>query len=252
MPKSAAIRRVESRVYPAGRALVLFGIGDAGLTGRRLVVDGRRLQGLRFGRLALFVAYVDPLEYAPEEIERRRLRESWLWNEARIHERAVERAATHGAVVPARLLTVFPDWASLERGAVEQAARWSRALGRIAAQRECVLHVFVGPHAPPGRVPYLVRVTERAARTARGPALKGDPRLCEHVTALRRACAEASAATRRIVSSSERGALLSAAFLTGDAGLETMRQAVERSAEAGASLGVTAYLEGPRAPFTFV
>ncbi|MFZ1126060.1 MAG: GvpL/GvpF family gas vesicle protein, partial [Candidatus Baltobacteraceae bacterium] len=187
MSKSAAVRRVESRVYPAGRALALFGIGDAGLLGRRLVIDGRRLQGLRFGRMALLVAYVDPLEYAPDEIERRRSRESWLWNEARIHERAVERAATHGAVVPARLLTVFPDWDALERSAGEHAARWSRALGRIGVQRECVLHVFVGPHAPPGREPYLVRVTARATRGRRAPALEGDARLCEHVAAVQRA-----------------------------------------------------------------
>jgi hypothetical protein len=200
----------------------------------------------------LLVAYVDPLEYAPDEIARRRSHESWLWNEARIHERAVERASTHGPVVPAKLLTVFADWPALERSAGEHAPRWSRALGRIAAQRECVLHVFVGPHAPPGREPYLVRVTERAARSGRGPALKGDAQLCEHVSALRRTCAEAAAATRRIEPSAERGALLSAAFLTGETGLETMREAVERSAEAGASLGVTAYLEGPRAPFTFV
>ncbi|MGP6156101.1 MAG: GvpL/GvpF family gas vesicle protein [Vulcanimicrobiaceae bacterium] len=232
--------------------MALFGAGDAGLAGRRLVVDGRRLQALRFGRLALLVAYVDPLEYAPDEIERRRGRESWLWNEARIHERAVERAATHAAVVPARLLTVFPDWPALEQAAREQAARWSRSLGRFATQRECVLHVFAGPHSPPGREPYLVRVTERAARRGRAPAIQGEPRVCEHVAALRRACSEATAATRRIEPSSERGALLSAAFLTGDAGLDSMRRIVERSAEAGASLGVTAYLEGPRAPFTFV
>ena len=252
MPKSAAVRRVEPRVYPAGRALALFGIGDAGLVGRRLVVDGRRIQGLRFGRLALLVAYVDPLEYAPEEIERRRGRESWLWNEARIHERTVERAATHGTVVPARLLTVFPDSAALELSAREHAARWARSLGRIGAQRECVLHVFAGPHAPPGREPYLVRVTGRVARGRRAAAFKGEPRLGEHIAALRNACAEAALAMRRIAPSTERGAVLTAAFLTGEAGLETLRQAVERSAEAGASLGVTAYLEGPRVPFSFV
>jgi hypothetical protein len=252
MSKSAAMRRVESRVYPADRAMALFGIGEAGLGGRRMVVDGRRLQALRFGRLALLVAYVDPLEFAPDEIERRRCVESWLWNEARIHERAVERAALHGAVVPVRLLTVFPDYVALERSAAEQASRWARTLGRIGAQRECVLHVFAGPHSPPGREPYLVRVTGRSARTGRVPALRGEPPVCEHVAALRRACARAAASTRRIARSTERGAILSAAFLTGDAGLETMRQIVERSAEAGAALGVTAYLEGPRVPFTFV
>lgn len=250
MSKPSALRRCESRVYPADRALLLFGVADAGLAGRRLYVDGRRVHGLRFGRLTLIVAYVDPLEYTPDEIVRRRLQQSWLWSEARLHEHAVERAATHGTVAPTRLLTVFPNSAALEHSVPQHVARWSRALGRIGNRRECVLHVFVGPHAPPGREPYLVRVTERVTRRRRAPSKSGTP-VCAHVSALREACAQAALATR-VIACEQRGELLTAAFLTAQAGPETMRRALEHQAEAGAALGVTAYLEGPRAAFTFV
>ncbi len=252
MGKSVALTRVEPRVYPTGRAVALFAIGPAEFAGRRLVVEGRRAQAVRFARLALLVAYVDQVEYAAEEVERLRDRPSWLWNEARIHERVVERAATHAAVLPVRLLTVFPHSAALEARAREQYARWSRALARTGSKRECVLHVFFGPHPPPGEAPYLVRVTARASRSGRAPAFKGDPRLGEHVTALWRACATVATATRRVELAPARGALLSAAFLTAEGGVQTLRDIVERSSEAGASLGVTAYLEGPRPAFTFV
>src|ERR1700676_1986902 len=114
--------RVEPRIYPAGRAVVLYGVAAPELAGRRLVIEGRRIQAVRFGRLSLLIAFVAQGEYAGEELERHRCDAVWLRNEARIHERAVERAAAHAAIVPARLLTVFAHPASLEETVTEFSA----------------------------------------------------------------------------------------------------------------------------------
>jgi len=240
------------RVYPAGRAVSLLGACAPELAGRRLTIEGRRIQTLRFGRLALLLAFVDQQAYAADEIERRRAEPGWLAAEARILEQAVERARASGAVIPMRLLTVFPHADALEETARELYPRWSRALTRLGGKRECVVHVYVGPHATASAEPYLLRVTQRASRSSRPPAIKAEPAVLEHAQRIWRDCAAASVALRRVQTAGRRGALWSAAMLVPDAGVGALRAALESSIEAGARLGVSAYLEAPRAPYSFV
>jgi hypothetical protein len=240
------------RVYPAGRAAVMLAACAPQLTGRRLSIEGRRVQAIGFGRLALLVSFVDGAAYASAAIERRRDEAGFLAAEARLLEGAVERARVHGAVLPMRLLTVFEHPESLEVNAREQYARWSRALARLGTKRECVVHVYAGPHAPPGGLPYVLRVAQRVSRTGRPPSLKGDAPAVEHARRVWRGCAEIASATRRLPATTERGALWSAAMLLDESGVDRLAALLERSVEEGAPLGVTAYLEAPRAPFSFV
>ena len=78
--------------------MLLFAVGSPELASRRYTIEGRRVQAIRFGRLALLLGYVDQAAYASEELERRRDGLPFLRTEARIHERAVERASALGAV----------------------------------------------------------------------------------------------------------------------------------------------------------
>jgi len=222
------------------------------LAGRRLAIEGRRVQAIRFGRLALLLSFVDGNAYASDAIERRRADVTWLAAEARLLEGAVERARVHGAVLPMRLLTVFAHPETLEESAREHYARWSRALARLGTKRECVVHLYAGPHASPGGSPYVLRVAERVSRTGRPPALKGRTPVIEHARRMWRACAEVAFATRRVPISSERGALWSGAMLLDENGVEALASVLSDSVEIGGPLGVTAYLEIPRAPFSFV
>jgi hypothetical protein len=222
------------------------------LAGRRLLIEGQRIQAVRFGRLALLLSFVDQQLYSVDEIERRRGDAAWLGAQARLLEAAVERARSSAAVLPMRLLTVFPHSGALEEAAREQYARWSRALTRLGSKRECVVHLFAGPHAPPGGEPYLVRISQRASRTSRPPVLKADAAIATHAQQLWQACAGIATATRRIQTGGRRGALWSAALLVNERDLVALSALVRGSAENGARLGVSAYLETPRAPFTFV
>ncbi|MBD5606515.1 MAG: GvpL/GvpF family gas vesicle protein, partial [Candidatus Eremiobacteraeota bacterium] len=240
------------RVYPAGRAAIVLGACGPELAGRRLAIEGRRVQAVRFGRLALLISFVDGAAYAPDELDRLRGDAPRLGAEARRLESAVERARVHGAVLPLRLLTVYAHPESLEEAAREQYARWSRGLARLRGKSECVVHLFAGPHAPPGGAPYVLRIAQKVSRTGRPPALKGDGDVLEHARRVWRECATIATATRRVATAGERGALWSAAMLLEPPAVDALAAALERSVVAGAPLGVSAYLESPRAPYCFV
>ncbi len=222
------------RVYPVGRAVLLLGVCDPALAGRRIAVDGRRVQAMRMGRLALLLSFVDQASYTAEEIERKRC----------------VRAA--GPVVPFPLLTAFPHAADLEALARERYAKWSRSLTRLGPKRECVVHLYAGPHAPPGGEPYVLRVTQRATRATRVPAFDAPEPTLEHAQGVWQACTEIASATRRVRTAGRRGALWSGAFLVSDDAVEKLAGVLAGFSQAGAALGVTTHLEAPRAPFTFV
>jgi hypothetical protein len=235
-----------------GRAVLLLGIANAALAGRRLNVDGRRVQGIRYGSIALVVTFVDQDAYERDEIARKRVEASWLATEARALERAVDRLAASGDVLPMKLLTVFPDAGALEAHALERAARWTRALARVGSKRECVVHVYAGPHVAPGSGAYVARVSECATRATLLPVFKGDAPLAEALGSLWRDCVGLGLASRRIVPMPSRGAHFSLAILLPQGDVEALGALVDRWNARGSALGLIAYCEGPRRPFTFV
>ena len=240
------------RPYPVGKAALLLGACSPELAGRRLVIEGRRVQAIRSGRLALLVSYVDQQDYAPAEVDRRRADGACLAAEARLLEQAVERAATHGRVLPMRVLTVFPHPEALERCAREQGARWLRALGRLGSKRECAVHVYAGPHAQPGGAPYVARIASRASRSGRTPSLSADAAIAAHALTVWRDATALAIATRGVQTAQRHGALWSAVLLLEENDVGLLAAVLEHLAETGAPLGIATYLEAPRAPFSFV
>jgi hypothetical protein len=240
-----------ARVYPAGRAVLLYAFAAPELAGRRFSVEGRRVHAIRYGRLCLLVGFADREAFANEQVERRRGDAGWLRTEARIHERAVERAATHASVVPARLLSVYQSPEALEQAVRAAYVRWSRLLARLAGKREFVLHAFLGPHPAPNLESYMLRVSARAARSSRVPVPKAAPAVADAVQALWKACAAGASAVRALQRPTGRGALGSVAYLLDDGGEEALRSAVASASPDAAPLGISYYLEGPRLPFTF-
>jgi hypothetical protein len=251
MAKAQTAPTVQPRVYPAGRAVIFHGFGAPELAGRRFTVEGRRVQALRYGRLALLVAFVAQTDYTADEVERRRSDDGWLRIEARVHERAVERANFHGVLVPARLLSVFPHPAALEESVTENYARWCRTLTRLGAKREFVVHAFAGPHVAPGGAPYVLRVVANASRSPRLLTPKLGVEIVTQLQAMWRACGALATGSRRIVGPPMRGALGSVAYLVPEHQASALRSAIATASEIGAAAGLTYYLEGPRAPFVF-
>lgn len=241
-----------ARVYPVGRAVLLLGIANAALAGRRVNVDGRRIQSVRYGSLALVVAFVDQIAYDHDEIARKRSESSWLATEARALERAIDRLAASGDVLPMKLLTAFPHADALEAYALESQARWTRALARVGTKRECVVHVYAGPHVAPGSGAYVARVSECATRATRLPVFKGETVVTEALASLWRDCVGLGLASRRIVPMPARGAHFALAILLPHGDVDSLGTLVDRFNARVASLGLIAYCEGPRRPFTFV
>ena len=250
MAKSQAVPRVEFRAYPADRAIALFGVGSAALAQRRVVVEGQRASVIRFGRLALVVAYVDPNAFAPGEVERRRGDRLWMMRQARRHERVLERICGTEGVVPAPLLTIYPGLQALESVARESYSRWSRTLSRLTGKAEYTVHVFSGPHAIPDAEPYTVRVSTRSSRTPLRPKAVPTPTGL-HVQALWDACAKTARAIRRINGAGARGHVMSAAVLVDENESNALRKTLDQLGPVGQALGLSVYLEGPRLPFTF-
>ena len=250
---SVASRASAPRVYPAGRAAELFAVCEPELAGRRLSVDGRRVVAVPFERFSLLLSYVDPKTYSAQELERRRGDRPWQAIEARVYERAVERASVHGAVLPMRSFTIVENTNELEAYVNGNALRWSRSLARLGGRRECAVHLYAGPHAPLfTNEPYSIRVARRVTRSGRLPALTGSPEVVEYARDVWQACTSVALAARRIAPGDGRGVLWSAVLLLADGDVTAIAKSLEGSAVAGAALGVTTYLEGPHAPFSFV
>ena len=251
-PRLQTAPKVHPRIYPAGRAVVLHGVAAPELAGRRFTIEGRRVQAVRFGRLTLVIAFVSQNDYTGDELERRRSDPVWLRIEARIHERAVQRASLQAAMVPARLLTIFTHPAALEETAREFYARMCRSLTRLGGKQEFVLHAFAGPHAPPGSEAYLLRVTARVARSTRSEAPRAKDEIARALAEIWRTCGALATAVRRIEGAPGRGLLGSLALLVPDSDAESLRMLVSKASIEAAPHGMTYYLEGPRAPFSFV
>jgi hypothetical protein len=185
-------------------------------------------------------------------VERRRADENWLRSEARLHEQVAARASGAGSFVPARLLQVFPHRLALEEAAADHEARWSRSLTRFAEKREFALHVFAGPHSAPSSESYLLRVASHVSKSVRRIPLKASDEIVARVGELWRACAGHATAVRRIEGVPARGSLGSLVYLVAASEAESVPLLVAKASVAGAELGLTYYLEGPRAPFSFI
>ncbi len=249
----ASPARSERALHPSGRAAVIYAFCAPELVGRRMTIEGRRVQALAAGRFGLLTSYVDRESFSPEALAARADDRAWFAHHARIHERAVERLAELGTVVPAKPLTIVADAATLADYARERAVTWTRAYAKFRNARECAVHLFVGPHRLPFDEPYLVRVSARVERSSRVVApLGGDASPVEvRARAFVDACAAAASAARRLPTTG-RGHLASLALLV-PAGGEQRLAVLAREARAELeALGVAAYLEAPRAPHSFV
>ncbi|GAC1449673.1 MAG: hypothetical protein NVS3B17_15280 [Vulcanimicrobiaceae bacterium] len=253
MAASAIPRPVaRPRVYPVGRAVLLMGVCAEHLAGRRFTVDGRRVQTVRYGSIALVVAFVNQAAYDPDEIARKRIDPAWLGAEARALERTIDRLGSGGDVLPMRLLTVFPHADALEAAAAERHARWARALARLGTKREWAVHVYAGPHVPPGAGAYVARVSGKATRATRVPAFTGDPETVAVLANLWRDLGGIAIAMRRVASVPERGGRFVQALLVSEPDVAALGALVDRFNHTAAGAGLIAYLEGPRRPFSFV
>ncbi|MBV9103197.1 MAG: GvpL/GvpF family gas vesicle protein [Candidatus Eremiobacteraeota bacterium] len=251
MGRAQAAPLLERRALPADRAVALYGVVPAALAGRRLVVDGHRAMVLRLGRLGLITAAVDPSEFSSHGIEQRRTDRKWLRQQARHHERVLERMRADGNLWPAPFLTIYEGLDAFDAAAQGNYTRWSRALSRLSGKVEYGVHAFIGPHALPSADPYLLRVGRRARGRVTARIRSAATPLDAHARDLWEAMRNAAAAMRRFDGRGVRGFVLGATLLVDESGELMLRAALSALAPAGHALGVSVYLEGPLPPFSF-
>jgi len=249
----ASPARTERALHPSDRAAVIYAFCSPELVGRRMTIEGRRVQALAAGRFGLLASYVDRESFTPEALVERVDDRAWQAHHARVHERAVERLGELGGVVPTRPLTIVADATTLAAYARERAVAWARAYNKFRDARECAVHLYAGPHRLPFDEPYLVRVSARVERSSRVAASLGSDasELEVRARAFVDACVTSASASRRMPTTG-RGHLASLTLLL-PAGAEQRLAALAHEARAELqALGVAAYLEAPRAPHSFV
>ncbi len=223
-----------------GRPVQLFGVVSAELAGRRFAFDGKSAAAVAYGNLALVIRDVDPAQWHPSD-------RIWMAHQATMHQRVLERAMHAGAVVPARLCTVFEHREELDELVRSNADRWRKALTRLEGKQEWCLHVYAGPHVASHHEPYVMRV---AASTAQPPLYDGPG--AEHVSALWKGLSALASGARRIEPLSNPRYLFGGTFLLRRERLRQFRSALLRFAVVARELGLTYYLDGPHPPFSFV
>jgi hypothetical protein len=82
------------------------------------------------------------VEFSPKTLDQKLQSVEWVAGLARKHETVLEQAMRHGAVVPARLCTLFSTAEALKRSLSDNEARFQAALARIAGREEWALKVF--------------------------------------------------------------------------------------------------------------
>jgi hypothetical protein len=250
--RSSTAPSVERRIFPAGRSLHFFGVASGEIAGRKFQVAGERATAIGFGRLSLIVRYVPHEEWSGEVLERLRCDERWLFRQAALHERVIERAMMRGPVAPAEMLTVFSGLDGLEDVARANYDRWRRLLSRLTGKEEWTLHVFHGPHLlRRERAPYMLRTIPSANRPGRVRIARFDEPIVAHLNQVWKACTGVATASRQVEAHGGPKQVFGAAFLLASNRVPFFREALEHYDGDARRLGLTYYLEGPRPAYTF-
>ncbi|TWH66878.1 GvpL/GvpF family gas vesicle protein [Micromonospora olivasterospora] len=109
-----------------------------------------------------------PLTEYGEEPLRRNLEDlTWLERAARTHHEVVAALARAGAVVPARLATVYRDEGGVGRLLAERGAGLAATLDRLTGRTEWGVKGYVGPAANPPSAPAGAPAVRRPAGPGR-------------------------------------------------------------------------------------
>lgn len=100
------------------------------------------IERITCGGLAALVERVPASEYAPAALQERLASLEWVAGAARRHESVLERAMAGGAVIPARLCTLFDDAEAVARSLEDGRYRFSATLDFLSGRFEWGVKVF--------------------------------------------------------------------------------------------------------------
>lgn len=155
----------------AGSVLYLYGV-----MARSRVLPAGIHAGVEWaaaGRLAAIVEPVSAAEFSPDALERRMQSTEWVASMAAKHETVLEEAMAHGAVVPARLCTLYSRAEAVTEYLADNQARLLAVLRRIEGRHEYAVKVFAdekGLHAAAAGDPEIRMLDEAIARATPGQA----------------------------------------------------------------------------------
>jgi hypothetical protein len=258
------------------RALYLYGVAASGtsLPDLRGVDPAFSVSVLEHAGLAAIVSEVTLGEFGHEALKANLNRLEWLEACARAHEEVLDRALETGAVLPARLATVYEDERNVRELLERERGVFAAQLERLRDKREWGVK---GSIAEDRLHAWLESSDDelRALRTAGAPKTEGTAymarkkyeRLVESRSAEAKArCAEtthaalARHAERAQVNPLRRTALeegdgdpvLNAVYLVARADEKTFLAAAEQLREEQRALGLRLEVTGPWPPYNFV
>lgn len=229
----------------------------AGIAG----VAGTPVRAVAGAGLVAVVADVPLTEYGEEALRRNLEDLGWLERAARAHHAVVDGLARSGAVVPARLATVYRDDERVVRALAERRGTLAGTLARLAGREEWGVKGYVVPGATPrteepaggggAGAAYLRR--RRAQLTAReeGQRVAADAAVAVH-TALAGHAADARrhAPQDRRLSGASTAMVLNGAYLVERAEVDAFSALAGELADRHPELRFE--LTGPWPPYSFV
>jgi len=120
------------------QVLYVYGI----IPGEQSLPDDGALRGVEASGLTAIVEPVPAADFSPEALEERLKSLEWVGGLARRHEAVLEGAMRLGAVVPARLCTLFSHAEALAAALAEGRERLGAALERVRGREEWGVKVY--------------------------------------------------------------------------------------------------------------
>jgi len=129
-----------SEVFEEGRVWYLYGVIPHG---QRLPAEaGGGVEAIVHSSLAALVEPVSAEELSPGTSTAQSELPEWVVRRARRHEAVLAEAARHGAVVPARLYTLFSDARAVRLSLAAHEEKFLAALDRVRGREEWGLKLF--------------------------------------------------------------------------------------------------------------
>ena len=259
------------------RALYLYGVAPPGTS---LPVSVRGVDAafpvfvLEHAGLAAIVSDVTLAEFGPEPLKENLNRFEWLEACARAHEQVLDRVLEFGAVLPARLATVYEDEQNVRRLLEREGGTFAAELARLRGKREWGVKGSIAED----RLHASLEDSDdelRGLRTAGAPKTEGAAYMAhkryELLMKLRAAeaktrCAETTHAAlarhaeearlnpprRTALAETHGDPVLNAVYLVTRGEEEAFLAAAERLREDQQALGLRLDLTGPWPPYNFI
>lgn len=236
-------------------------------------LDGISVDRVTEGDLTALVSSLDAAEYSPERLEANTALVEWLGPRAVAHDRVVTWAGDAGPVIPFPMWTLFATEQGIRGMLRERGDEFRETLTSVTGTHEYAVRVFASPLKVQEQIarlrPAIAELEASAAKASPGQRYLLEKKIAEQregeVRAFLRETAQdcydqlervsAKALRHQLPNETPAGkgrAILYAAFLVGDPGLDEFRRVLTGLVNQHCDSGLDFDFTGPWPPYNFV